>query len=83
MCLGTGCPSSPPWDSQCEQGGMCLETGCPSSPPWDSQCDVEVPALDCGKHSKKSNNTRLKSNRFIWQKKTISFRSVLLLRQVE
>ena len=30
--------------------------------------DVEMPALDWGKHSKKSHNTRLKSNRFICSK---------------
>ena len=28
--------------------------------------DVEMLALDWGKHSKSFNNTRLKSNRFIW-----------------
>ena len=28
--------------------------------------NVEMPALDWGGHSKKSHNTRLKSNRFIW-----------------
>ena len=28
--------------------------------------DVEMTALDWGKHSKSFNNTRLKSNRFIW-----------------
>ena len=28
--------------------------------------DVEMPALDWGKHRKSFNNTRLKSDRFIW-----------------
>ena len=28
--------------------------------------DVEMPALDWGEHSKKSHNTRLKANRFMW-----------------
>ena len=27
---------------------------------------MEMPALDWGKHSKSFNNTKLKSNRFIW-----------------
>ena len=32
----------------------------------DSCHEVELLALDWGGHSKKSNNIRLKSNRFIW-----------------
>ena len=35
--------------------------------------DVEMPALDWGKHSKSFNNTRLKSNRFIWEQKPMVF----------
>ena len=37
---------------------------CPLS--TDGRHDVEMPALDWGGHSKKYHNTRLKSNRFIW-----------------
>ena len=33
---------------------------------WVRNHDVEMLALDWGGHSKKSHNTRLKSNRFIW-----------------
>ena len=34
--------------------------------PGSRKDDVEMPALDWGKHSKGFNNTRFKSNRFIW-----------------
>ena len=52
----------PPYLEQCIGPSICWEN---QSVQLESH-DVEMPALDWGGHSKKSHNTSLKSNRFIW-----------------